>query len=90
MASVLRSILSKNNKQGSGECFTKKWRNELGKTIYLDVLETVNTGDTVSDGEDTAGLLHVGDGGGAKDPLLQDAGDFIGGSLRTSLNIIDR
>ena len=44
--------------------------------MYLDVLEAVHTGDTVSDGEDAAGLLHVGDGGGPEDPVLQDAGDL--------------
>ena len=51
---------------------------ELHHLLGLDVLEAVDTGDTVTDGEDAAGLLQVGLGGGAKDPLLEDGGDLGG------------
>merc|ERR1719331_272861 len=56
-------------------------RAEFHHLLSLDVLQTIDTGNTVSNGEDTASLLQVGSGGGAKDPLLQDGGDLAQGSL---------
>ena len=45
---------------------------------------------TVSNGEDTASLLQVGSGGGAKDPLLQDGGDLAQGSLENKMRVINK
>merc|ERR1719397_2396992 len=56
-------------------------RAEFHHLLGLDVLQTIDTGNTVSNGEDTACLLQVGSGGGSKDPLLQDGGDLAEGSL---------
>ena len=53
--------------------------------LYLDVLETVDTSDTVSDAEDTASLFEVGGGGGPEDPVLQDGADLTGNGLDTSI-----
>ena len=52
---------------------------ELYHLLGLDVLEAVDTGDTVADAEDLAGLFQVGLGGGSQDPLLQDGRDLGGG-----------
>merc|ERR1712186_323633 len=54
---------------------------ELHHLLGLDVLEAIDTGDTVSNGEHTAGLLQVDSGGGRQDSLLQDGGDLSGSSL---------
>merc|ERR1712141_69144 len=54
---------------------------ELHHLLGLDVLEAIDTGDTVSNGEDTAGLLQVDSGGGRQNSLLQDGGDLSGSSL---------
>merc|ERR1711963_470787 len=56
-------------------------RAELHHLLGLDVLETIDTGNTVSNGKDTASLLQVGSGGGAQDPLLKDGRDLAQGSL---------
>merc|ERR1719384_529714 len=56
-------------------------RAELHHLLSLDVLQTIDTGNTVSNGEDTASLLQVGSRGGSKDPLLQDGRDLAEGSL---------
>merc|ERR1719229_1972913 len=56
-------------------------RAEFHHLLSLDVLQTIDTGNTVSNGEDTASLLQVGSGGGAQDPLLKDGGDLAQGSL---------
>merc|ERR1719384_119770 len=56
-------------------------RAEFHHLLSLDVLQTIDTGNTVSDGEDTASLLQVGSGGSSEDPLLQDGGDLAQGSL---------
>merc|ERR1712073_1945 len=54
---------------------------ELHHLLGLDVLEAVDTGDTVSNREHTAGLLQVDGGGGRENSLLQDGGDLSQGSL---------
>ena len=54
---------------------------ELHHLLGLDVLEAIDTGDTVSNGEHTAGLLQVDSGGGGQDSLLQDGGNLSGSSL---------
>merc|ERR1719209_522995 len=56
-------------------------RAEFHHLLSLDVLQTIDTGNTVSNGEDTASLLKVGSGGGSKDPLLQDGRDLAESSL---------
>merc|ERR1719412_1741247 len=54
---------------------------ELHHLLGLDVLEAIDTGDTVSDGEHAAGLLEVDGGGGAQNPLLQDGRDLASSGL---------
>ena len=54
---------------------------ELHHLLGLDVLEAVDTGNTVSNGEHTAGLLQVDSGGGRENSLLQDGGDLSSSSL---------
>merc|ERR1719410_2569249 len=54
---------------------------ELHHLLGLDVLEAVDTGDTVSNGEHAAGLLQVDGGGGAQNPLLQDGRDLASSGL---------
>jgi len=49
---------------------------ELHHLIGLDVVQTVHTGDTITDAQHTAGLLQVSLGGDAQDALLQDVGDL--------------
>ena len=39
---------------------------------YLDVLEAIDTGDTVTTAQDATSFLKVGLGGSSQDPLLQD------------------
>merc|ERR1719209_2018863 len=53
------------------ECHALQARAEFHHLLSLDVLQTIDTGNTVSNGEDTASLLQVGSGGGAENPLLQ-------------------
>lgn len=54
---------------------------ELHHLIGLDVVQTVDTGDTVTDAQHTAGFLQISLGGDAQDALLQDVGD-LGATLR--------
>merc|ERR1712079_171445 len=54
---------------------------EFHHLLGLDVLEAIDTSDTVSDGEHAAGLLEVDGGGGAQDSLLQDGGDLASSGL---------
>ena len=49
--------------------------------LCLDILEAIDTGDTVSNGQDAAGLLQIDGGGGAQDSLLEDGGDLPSSSL---------
>lgn len=51
----------------------------LKQETDLDVLEAVDTSDTVTDAQDATGLLEVGLGGSAEDSLLKDGGDLGGG-----------
>merc|ERR1712226_1484382 len=44
---------------------------ELNHLLGLDVAETVDTRDTVTDGEDLSGLFQIAAGRGARDALLQ-------------------
>merc|ERR1719414_1536899 len=46
---------------------TLESRAELNHLLCLDVLQAVDTGDTVTNAEDTSGLLQVGLGSGAQD-----------------------
>ena len=62
-------------------------RAELNHLLGLDVLESINTGDTVSNGEHTASLLEIDSGGGAKHSLLEDGGDLSRSSLG-SINLL--
>merc|ERR1711953_35936 len=54
---------------------------ELHHLLGLDVLEAIDTGDTVSNGEDTAGLLQVDSGGSRQNSFLQDGRDLSSSSL---------
>merc|ERR1712087_943158 len=54
---------------------------ELHHLLGLDVLEAIDTGDTVSNGEDTACLLQVDSGGSRQNSLLQDGRDLSRSSL---------
>jgi len=64
-------------------------RAELHHLLGLDVLETIDTSDTISNGEHTACLLKVDGGGGAEDSLLEDGGDLSSSSLG-SINLLGR
>ena len=46
---------------------------------YLDVLEAIDTGDTVTNAQDATSFLKVGLGGSSQDPLLQDGWNFCWG-----------
>merc|ERR1719228_246326 len=54
---------------------------ELHHLLGLDVLEAIDTGNTVTNGEDAACLLEVDGGGGSQDSLLQDGGNLSSSSL---------
>merc|ERR1719341_1960804 len=64
-------------------------RAELHHLFGLDVLKTIDTSDTISNGEHTACLLKVDGGGGAEDSLLEDGGDLSSSSLG-SINLLGR
>merc|ERR1719431_2102804 len=64
-------------------------RAELHHLLGLDVLETIDTSDTISNGEHTACLLKVDGGGCAEDSLLEDGGDLSSSSLG-SINLLGR
>jgi hypothetical protein len=60
---------------------------ELNHLFGLDVLETVDTGDTVTNGQDLAGFLEINSSGFTHDSLLQEVGEFgsallVGGDSR--------
>merc|ERR1719430_2311447 len=54
---------------------------ELHHLLGLDVLEAIDTGDTVTNGQDTAGLLEVDGGSSSQDSLLQDGGNLSSSGL---------
>ena len=63
----------------------------LGKTpltdsSYLDVLESIDTSNTVSNTEDTTSLLEVSGGGSSENSVLQDGGNLARGGLGGTLN----
>merc|ERR1719341_2173014 len=64
-------------------------RAELHHLLGLDVLETIDTSDTISNGEHTACLLKVDGGGSTEDSLLKDGGDLSSSSLG-SINLLGR
>merc|ERR1719341_996162 len=64
-------------------------RAELHHLFGLDVLKTIDTSDTISNGEHTACLLKVDGGGGTEDSLLEDGGDLSSSSLG-SINLLGR
>merc|ERR1719167_98621 len=49
---------------------------EFHHLLSLDVLQTIDTGNTVSNREDTASLLQVSGGGGPQDSVLKDGRDL--------------
>ena len=55
---------------------------KLHHLLSLDVLEAVDTGDTVTNGQHAAGLLKLGLSRGLEDAFLQDAGDLCGAWYR--------
>jgi hypothetical protein len=56
-------------------------RSEFDQFLGLDVAHAVDTGDTVTDGQNTASLGKTGLLLHATDSLLQDRGDFGGGGF---------
>merc|ERR1719270_1945164 len=60
---------------------------ELHHLFGLDVLETIDTSNTVSNGQDTSSFLQIDGGGGSKNSLLEDGGDFTSSSLG-SINLL--
>ena len=54
----------------------------LDKLLSLDVVHAVDTGDTVTDGQDTSSLGEAVLLLDTADPLLQDGGNLGGGGLR--------
>ena len=49
---------------------------EFNHLLGLAVSQTIDTGNTVSDGQDATSLLQILVGLGAQDLLLKDAGDL--------------
>jgi hypothetical protein len=84
LAQYIANFISRKARTAKGEClrncssFTNyaityaQAGRELNHFLGLDVLETVNTGNTVTNGEHAAGLLQLGLGGGLEDALLED------------------
>ena len=54
---------------------------ELNHLLGLAVLQTVDTGNTISDGQDTTGLLDVDGRVKAADAVLKDRGDLRSGYI---------
>ena len=54
-------------------------RAELNHFLGLHVLETVDTGDTITNGQNTASFLELRLAGLVEDALLKDAGNLSGG-----------
>ena len=52
---------------------------ELNHLLGLAVLQAIDTGNTVSDGQDTTGLLDINGRVEAADAVLEDRGDLGGG-----------
>jgi hypothetical protein len=52
---------------------------ELNHLLGLAVLQSIDTGNTISNGQDTAGLLDIDGGVEAADAVLEDGGDLRGG-----------
>jgi len=65
---------------------TLQSRREFNHFFGLHVLQTVDTGNTVTDGEDTTSLLDIKRGRGSKDTLLEDRRDLSSARLRSSSN----
>ena len=51
---------------------------ELNHLFGLDVLEAIDTSDTVTNGQDAASLVQVGLGGRTQDTFFQNGGNFGG------------
>jgi len=58
---------------------------ELNHLFGLTVLETVNTGNTITNGQDTTSLLEVNFRVGTQDTLFKDGRDFRSGRLGRSV-----
>merc|ERR1712121_580998 len=54
---------------------------ELHHLFGLDVLETIDTSNTVSNGQDTSSFLEIDGGGSSQNSLLEDGGDLSSSSL---------
>jgi hypothetical protein len=52
----------------------------------LDVLQTIDTSNTITNGQDTTGFLEVGFRRGAQDTFFEDGRDFRGGGLGRSIS----
>ena len=53
-----------------------KTTGEFHHLLSLDVLEAIDTSDTISNGQYTASFFQVGSCGMTQDALFQDGGDF--------------
>jgi len=60
-------------------------RGELNHFLGLNVLKTVDTGDTVSNGQDATGLLKVATCGSTGDAALEDGGNLGSSWLSSSI-----
>ena len=49
---------------------------ELNHLFSLDVLEAIDTSDTVTNGQDTTGFVQVGLRGSTQNSLFQNGGNF--------------
>merc|ERR1719312_2434787 len=60
---------------------------ELHHLFGLDVLETIDTSNTVSNGQDTSSFLEIDGGSSSKNSFLKDGGDLSSSSLG-SINLL--
>lgn len=58
-----------------------KTARELNHFFGLNVLQTIDTGNTVTNGQDTTGFLEISFRGSTEDALLKDRRDFRSRSL---------
>jgi hypothetical protein len=59
---------------------------ELNHLFGLDVLQTIDTGNTITNGQDTTGFLEVDFRVGTEDALFKDRRDFGGAGLSRSVS----
>ena len=77
----LKVIIISGEKQGQSTYHTLDTGGELNHLLGLDVSETMDSGNTVTNGQDLTGLLEVRGGRGTSDALFQKSSDFSCSSL---------